>query len=162
MSPTALKLNCINPHAAFRLCRNYIFKLMCPFQNRIRMFLMLQKQISILMKKCNKSLLTLFTGAIAVHCKAGLGRTGSLIGCYIMKHWRWDAYETIAWLRICRPGQTLFITIIIKPKQSLCISRFYRQCQKNKPSFNYTKRITLLKLTSFCFPKPKCCLSLLS
>jgi protein tyrosine phosphatase len=39
---------------------------------------------------------------VLVHCKAGLGRTGSLIGCYIMKHWRWTALETIAWLRICR------------------------------------------------------------
>ncbi len=38
----------------------------------------------------------------SVHCKAGLGRTGSLIGCYIMKHWGWTALETIAWLRICR------------------------------------------------------------
>ena len=43
----------------------------------------------------------------SVHCKAGLGRTGSLIGCYMMKHWRWTAMETIAWLRICRPGSII-------------------------------------------------------
>lgn len=24
-----------------------------------------------------------------------------------MKHWRWDAAETIAWLRICRPGKNM-------------------------------------------------------
>jgi len=47
------------------------------------------------------------TGGVAVHCKAGLGRTGSLIGCFIMKHWRWTAMETIAWLRICRPGSII-------------------------------------------------------
>ncbi|XP_068216660.1 dual specificity protein phosphatase CDC14A isoform X1 [Palaemon carinicauda] len=46
-------------------------------------------------------------GALAVHCKAGLGRTGSLIGCYMMKHFRFTAAEVIAWLRICRPGSII-------------------------------------------------------
>lgn len=38
---------------------------------------------------------------------AGLGRTGSLIGAYIMKHHRFTALETIAWLRLCRPGSVI-------------------------------------------------------
>ena len=44
---------------------------------------------------------------MAIHCKAGLGRTGTLICCYIMKHFMLTAAETIAWNRICLPGSVI-------------------------------------------------------
>ncbi|KAA0151290.1 hypothetical protein FNF29_04765 [Cafeteria roenbergensis] len=46
-------------------------------------------------------------GAVGVHCKAGLGRTGTCIGAHMMKHFRMTGREVIAWLRICRPGSVL-------------------------------------------------------
>ena len=43
----------------------------------------------------------------AIHCKAGLGRTGSLIGAYIMKYHGFSPKEAIAWMRIVRPGSVI-------------------------------------------------------
>lgn len=45
--------------------------------------------------------------AFAVHCKAGLGRTGTCIGAYMMKHYKFTAAEVIGWMRICRPGMVI-------------------------------------------------------
>lgn len=46
-------------------------------------------------------------GAIGIHCKAGLGRTGVLNAAFLMKHYRLSANELIAWMRICRPGTVI-------------------------------------------------------
>ncbi|XP_063409936.1 dual specificity protein phosphatase CDC14A-like isoform X2 [Mytilus trossulus] len=64
----------------------------CPTDNIVRQFIDLSENAD---------------GAIAVHCKAGLGRTGSLIACYMMKHYKFTAAECIAWCRTCRPGSVI-------------------------------------------------------
>ncbi|PKI84104.1 hypothetical protein MVES1_002155 [Malassezia vespertilionis] len=42
--------------------------------------------------------------AIAVHCKAGLGRTGVLIGAYLIWKYGFTASEAIGYMRMMRPG----------------------------------------------------------
>eukprot|EP00928_Gymnodinium_smaydae_P060094 TRINITY_DN4364_c0_g4_i1.p1 TRINITY_DN4364_c0_g4~~TRINITY_DN4364_c0_g4_i1.p1 ORF type:complete len:426 (-),score=64.75 TRINITY_DN4364_c0_g4_i1:240-1517(-) len=72
----------------------------CPNQDIIRKFLFVLEKTQ---------------GAVAVHCKAGLGRTGTLIGLYAMKHYGITAMEFIAWSRLCRPG-----SVIGPQQQFLC------------------------------------------
>ncbi|KAJ8413997.1 hypothetical protein AAFF_G00065950 [Aldrovandia affinis] len=88
-------------------------------------------------------------GAIAVHCKAGLGRTGTLIGCYMMKHYRLTAAEAIAWIRICRPGS------VIGPQQNFVEDKqtslwaegdLYRQ--KRKEQENCLSKMAVTRILS--------------
>ena len=45
--------------------------------------------------------------AFAVHYRAGLGRTRTLIGLYIMNNYGFKVRPLIAWMRICRTGMVV-------------------------------------------------------
>ena len=59
---------------------------------------------------------------------AGLGRTGTLIGAYLMKHHKFTAAEAIAWLRICRPGS------VIGPQQNY-LEEYNFICEEERDHF---------------------------
>lgn len=44
---------------------------------------------------------------LGVHCKAGLGKSPTLVGMYVMKKFDITGEEYIAWARICRPASII-------------------------------------------------------
>lgn len=68
----------------------------CPPLSTVRKFIRLAHETITVKKK-----------GIAVHCKAGLGRTGCLIGAYLIYRHGFTANEIISFMRFMRPGMVV-------------------------------------------------------
>lgn len=68
----------------------------CPSLSTVRKFIRLAHETITVKKK-----------GIAVHCKAGLGRTGCLIGAYLIYRHGFTANEVISFMRFMRPGMVV-------------------------------------------------------
>lgn len=62
---------------------------------------------------------------VALHCKAGLGRTGTLAGVYLIKKYGFTGDEAIGWIRLCRPGS------IMGPQQKYLID-YAKEIKKSR------------------------------
>jgi atypical dual specificity phosphatase len=80
------------------------------------------KQIELCLSAIDKAHARNF--AVAIHCGAGLGRTGTMLACYLIKKKGMTATEAIAQVRKVRPGS------IETPEQVDAVSEFARRLKR--------------------------------
>jgi len=86
---------------------------------------------------------------MAIHCKAGLGRTGTLIGLYAMKHFKFPAAAFIGWIRIARPGS------ILGPQQYYLMDMEEVYLGKDSPTYKARKNQRKLEMSPIDIRKSK-------
>lgn len=78
-------------------------------------------------------------GAVAVHCYAGIGRTGTLIAAYLVARFGCTPQMAIAWTRICRPGSVI-------GQQQLWLTNKFKVTRTSKTRRVKTKDYGLISL----------------
>ncbi|XP_065064180.1 dual specificity protein phosphatase CDC14A-like [Rhopilema esculentum] len=79
-----------------------------------------QKQLNSFLEICS-----IAETQIAVHCHAGLGRTGTMIACYLIRDYGFTSRQAVAWLNMCRRGSVM-------GQQHDFLDRFYKEIQEEK------------------------------
>ena len=61
-----------------------------------------EKQLDLFLEICS-----IPESQVAIHCHAGMGRTGTMIGCYLIRDYEFTSRQAVAWLNLCRRGSVM-------------------------------------------------------